>query len=81
MIGKTNVEDIILGKLARMEPKDLEDIFSLHQLRKLDAKKLLGRLNENTRELKELKYRNNTKLLFKEVFNLKLLFKKGKAVI
>lgn len=80
-IWVASVEDIILGKLARMEPKDLEDIFSLYQLQKLNAKKLLRRLNENIRELKELKYRNNAKLLFKEVFNLKLAFTKGKAVI
>lgn len=76
-----SVEDIILGKLARMEPKDLEDIFSLHELRKLDANKLLKRLNENTGELKAVEYRNNAKLLFKEAFGLKLVFARGKAVV
>ena len=73
------VEDIVLGKLARMEPKDLEDIIALHQLKKLDPKKLLNRLNENLRELKEPGYRNNVKLLFQEIFGVKIAFVKGNA--
>lgn len=80
-IWVASVEDIILGKLARMEPKDLEDIFSLHVLRRLDARKLLKRLNENTNELRKLEYRHNAKLLFKEVFSLSLTLTKGRAVI
>lgn len=71
------VEDIVLGKLARMEPKDLEDIIALHQSKKLDSKKLLKRLNENIRELKEAGYRNNVKLLFQEIFGVKIAFVKG----
>ena len=71
------LEDIILGKLARMEPKDFEDIFSLYNQHLLDPKKLLIRLQQNKKELKEMTYRQNAKLLFQEIFHLKLIFEKG----
>lgn len=71
------VEDIVLGKMARLEPKDFEDIIALRDKGILHHQKLLRRLKENKKELKELGYRNNSILLFKQVFNLKLLFKNG----
>lgn len=71
------LEDLVLGKLARLEPKDFEDIFALSEKKLLNPKKLLRRLQENKKELKEITYRNNSKLLFKEVFHLKLIFDKG----
>lgn len=74
------VEDIILGKLARMEPKDFDDIFSLKELGLLLPQKLLARLNENQKELKNLDYRNNVKLMFEEVFGRKVKFQKGIVV-
>ncbi len=74
-----SVEDIVLGKMARLEPKDFEDIFSLHEKNLIYPKKLLQRLQENRKELKDIRYRNNAKLLFKEVFGLSLHFEKGKV--
>lgn len=72
-----SVEDIILGKLARMEPKDFEDIISLYNLNKINPRKLLKRLAENKKEFKEVEYRNNCKLLFREIFSLKITFERG----
>lgn len=74
------VEDIVLGKMARLERKDFEDIVGLRDNGVLLANKLLLRLKQNKHELKELGYRNNAVLLFKEVFNLKLHFRKGEIV-
>lgn len=75
------VEDLVLGKMARMEPKDFEDIFALAALKILDPEKLLLRLNDNLKKLKNEVYRNNARLLFKEVFHKKLSFSKGKAIV
>ncbi|OGQ06912.1 MAG: hypothetical protein A3G32_06860 [Deltaproteobacteria bacterium RIFCSPLOWO2_12_FULL_40_28] len=74
-----SVEDLVLGKLARLEPKDFEDIFSLYDLKFLNSKKILSRLNENSHELKNTEYRNNVKLFFSEVFKKKVIFKNGRA--
>lgn len=71
------VEDIVLGKIARLEPKDFEDIIALYEKKVLDPRKLCERLKENKKELREHGYRNNTKLLFKEIFGLNLVFEKG----
>lgn len=71
------IEDIILGKTARLEPKDFEDIISLRDKKLLDTKRLMARLKENKKELKDPAYRNNAKLLFEDVFRLKLAFHKG----
>jgi len=70
------LEDIVLGKLARLEPKDFEDIFALHEKKLLNPNKLLRRLRENKKELKEITYRNNSRLLYKEIFQLQLIFEK-----
>lgn len=70
------VEDIILGKLARLEPKDFEDIIGLRDLKRIDLARLIQRLEENREELKHVEYRNNVKLMFREVFERKILFEK-----
>ena len=72
------LEDIILGKLARLEPKDFEDIFGLQNLKLVDLKRLVKRLEENHQELRNMEYRNNVKLLFREVFGRVVSFEKGK---
>jgi len=74
------VEDIVLGKMARLEPKDFEDIIALRDKGVLHHQRLLRRLRQNRNELKELGYRNNSILLFKQVFNFKLRFRKGEIV-
>lgn len=71
------IEDILLGKMARLEPKDFEDILGLHEKKLLDHKKLLHRLRQNKKELREISYRNNAKLLFREIFGRDLVFVKG----
>ena len=76
-IQVASLEDIVLGKLARLEPKDFEDIISLYESKFLNPEKLLSRLRNNKKELMKLEYRNNAKLLFKEVFHLRLTFEKG----
>jgi hypothetical protein len=75
------LEDICLGKMARLEPKDFEDIIAVYENGKLKPKKLLKRLSENLRELKNSGYRNNAILLFQEIFGMRLAFQKGKPVI
>ncbi len=72
------VEDIVLGKLARLEPKDFEDIIGLRDLKRLDLPRLVKRLDENRDELKHAEYRNNVKLMFREVFERTVYFEKGK---
>ncbi len=76
-----SLEDIVLGKIARLEPRDFEDILALHEKNLLDPKKLLKRLEENKKELKEMSYRHNAKLFFQEIFRLKLGFQKGRVKI
>lgn len=71
------VEDIVLGKVARLEPRDFEDILLLYESKKLDPKRLLVRLRDNKKELRDMRYRNNTLLLFRDVFGYKLVFRRG----
>ena len=71
------LEDILLGKMARLEPRDFEDILALHEKKLINLKKLLDRLKENKKELRELSYRNNAKLFFQEIFQMNLIFQKG----
>ncbi|MBI2335942.1 MAG: hypothetical protein HYU97_04185 [Deltaproteobacteria bacterium] len=71
------VEDIVLGKLSRMEPKDFEDIIAITQRKLLNPKSLLERLKQNLKEFKKTEYRNNALLLFNEIFGLKLSFGQG----
>jgi hypothetical protein len=71
------VEDIILGKLARLEPKDFEDIIGLRDLKRIDLPRLVKRLEENRDELKHAEYRNNVKLMFREVFERAVFIEKG----
>lgn len=75
----SDVHDLILGKVARLEPRDIEDITSLHEKQMLDIDILVERLNENKKELANLTYRNNSKLLFELIFNSTLIFEKGAA--
>ncbi len=75
------VEDIVLGKIARLEPKDFEDIFGMKDKRLLEPQKLLRRLRDNKKELLNTGYRQNTKLLFQEVFQKRLSFKNGELKI
>lgn len=71
------VEDIILGKIARLEPKDFEDIIRLRDLKRIAMRRLVKRLEENQDELRHIEYRNNVKLMFREVFERTILFEKG----
>lgn len=71
------LEDIILGKLARLEPKDFEDIIGLRDLKRIDLPRLVKRLVENRDELKHAEYRNNVKLMLREVFERAIFFEKG----
>lgn len=42
--------------------------------------RLLARLNQNTKELKDNRYRNNVRLLFNEFLNFPVVFKGGKVL-
>lgn len=76
-----SVEDIVLGKIARLEPKDFEDILGLKNLKLIDANRLARRLRENQEELRNIEYRNNVKLLFREIFGRNVSFEKGKVAL
>lgn len=76
-----SAEDIVLGKLARLEPKDFEDIMSLRDLERIDEKGLLARLNQNAENLKLIGYRNHVKLFFSEVYGKTAVFEKGKVLL
>ena len=75
------VEDIVLGKIARLEPKDFEDILGMKERGLLNPENLVDRLAQNKKELQNLSYRNNVKLVFQEIFQLKIRFAKGKVEI
>lgn len=71
--------DIILGKVARLEPRDIEDIQAINRNAGIDPGSLIARLNDNLREIKDsVGYRNNAQLLF-EVLGLPIEFRNGKA--
>lgn len=72
-------EDICLGKLARLEIRDIEDIEALFAQRQLSTDTLLSRLNQNIAALKQLEYRNNVKLLFDEILNRPISFRAGRV--
>lgn len=74
------IEDLCLGKLARLEPKDLEDILPLVQRGQLFPERILARLNQNIKELKDGRYRNNVRLLFNDFLNVPVVFKGGKVM-
>lgn len=74
-----DIHDVILGKLARMQQKDVDDIMSLYEKNYLDIPYLLQRLNDNKKELLNIEYRNNAKLAFEQIFNKKLIFREGQA--
>lgn len=76
-----DIHDVVLGKLARLEHKDIEDITGLHENNYLNINYLLKRLNQNKKELLKQEYKNNAKLAFKLIFNKKLIFRQGKAKI
>ena len=74
-----NLHDIILGKTARLEPRDLNDLMSLKAKKLIDLDFLLTRLNENRAEFrKNLEYRQNAILLFK-VLGKPINFSESKA--
>ncbi len=71
--------DIVLGKIARLEPRDIEDINAMHEKHGLDMELLLNRLNDNLGEVKNSQgYRNNAKMLFR-LLGRSIDFKSGEA--
>lgn len=72
--------DIALGKLARLELKDIEDILSLTEAGQIEIDRLLARLNDNLIEIKKFpRYRQNALLLFGEILERPIVFKQGRA--
>lgn len=72
--------DIVLGKLARLEPKDIEDILALAQAGHLEAGSLLDRLNENLSAVKKFShYGQNALLLFSDILERPVVFRQGRA--
>ncbi|HEX21685.1 MAG TPA: hypothetical protein ENH19_03425 [Actinobacteria bacterium] len=72
--------DIVLGKLARLEPKDIDDIQSLEKGGFIEPDVLILRLNDNIKEIERNEaYRKNALLLFSIAFNQSIVFKNGKA--
>lgn len=43
--------DIVLGKVARLEPPDMDDIIALKQAGHVQADELIERLNQNLAEV------------------------------
>ncbi len=76
-----DVHDVVLGKIIRLEPKDLDDIGSLYEKGLVDLNYLLQRLNQNKKELLNIECRNNAKLAFELIFNKKLIFRQGRAIL
>lgn len=72
-------EDLCLAKLARLEFKDIEDIQGLWLQKKLSPEKVLSRLNQHTKALREIEYRNNAILLFSEIFQKPIVFARGQV--
>jgi len=74
--------DIVLGKLARLEPKDIDDIQSLEKGGFIKPDVLILRLNDNIKDIERNEaYRKNALLLFSIVFNQSIVFENGKAKI
>lgn len=71
--------DIVLGKVARLETPDIEDIKAIQKMHGIDIELLLDRLNDNLIEVKRSQgYRNNAKILF-QMLGRSIDFKSGKA--
>ena len=71
--------DIILGKLARFEPQDIEDIMAMNEHKQLDAALLLDRLSANLDEVRNTRgYRENARLLF-QMLGRPIAFASGQA--
>jgi len=71
--------DIILGKVARLETRDIEDINAMQAGQAFDPALLLDRLNDNLSEVKNSQgYRNNCRVLF-EMLGRPIVFKRGRA--
>lgn len=75
------IHDVILGKIARLEHRDFEDISDLMKIGVIDLHYLIQRLNQNKKELRKIEYRQNAIRLFSIVFNKNLVFKEGKAFV
>ncbi|MHB1465443.1 MAG: DUF6036 family nucleotidyltransferase [Thermoleophilia bacterium] len=72
--------DITLGKIARLEPKDIEDILSLTEAGQIEIDRLLERLNDNLIEVNKFPhYRQNALLLFGDILKQPIVFKHGRA--
>ncbi|KKK78338.1 hypothetical protein LCGC14_2844580 [marine sediment metagenome] len=76
-----DVHDVVLGKFARLHPKDFEDITALNKNGHINIDFLLKRLNQNTKELMNLEYKNNVKLAFELIFGNKIIFRQGQALL
>lgn len=73
--------DIALGKLARLELKDVEDILSLTEAGQIEVDRLLDRLNDHLVEVKKVPhYRQNALLLFGDILERPIVFKRGRAL-
>lgn len=71
--------DIILGKVARLEQRDIEDILAMNATDGIDMHILMTQLNDNLKEVRNSAgYRNNVKLIF-EMLGRPIEFKAGKA--
>lgn len=74
--------DIVLGKMSRLEPRDFEDIQALFTGESINADSVLNRLNQNLHEVEvSPSYRSNAILLFAEIFGRHLVFRRGHAVL
>lgn len=72
--------DIVLGKLARFEPKDIDDMLSLVKGGFIVPDVFINKINENLAEIKQSHaYRQNAMLAFEILFDGKVVFKRGKA--
>lgn len=72
--------DIALGKLARLELKDIEDILALTKAGQIEVDRLLDRLNVHLAEVKKFPhYRQNALLLFGDILERPIVFKRGRA--
>lgn len=72
--------DLILGKIARLEQRDIEDIQAINLNAGIDPDALIARLNDNLREIKNSAgYRSNAQMLF-EILSRPIEFKGGKAL-
>ena len=76
-----DIHDVVLGKFARLEARDIKDISGLFKNGHINIDFLLKRLNQNTKELMNQEYKNNVKLAFEVIFGKKIIFRQGKALL